>query len=52
MNNDEIEWVCHDCGNTVGFTTVWYEAGDADVECDQCHSRNTGEKEEQGDEQH
>lgn len=38
-----IVWRCYTCGNTEGFITEWYPAGDCDVFCNKCQSANTAE---------
>ncbi len=39
----DIPWACEECGSSEGFTTVHYEAGDADARCDECGSLRTDE---------
>jgi len=32
------EWTCVECASTGTFTTIKYDAGDADLQCDECGS--------------
>ena len=38
-----VPWACHDCGSMGDFSSVQYAAGDFDVACDACGSKDTGE---------